>query len=193
MRTMKRVALGLSALVLLGGTSFAQGWRWQDRDHDRNNGYYGGQDQNDKWYQNGLRDGQNDRAHNRRAHPRHDDNRAYMNGYRAGYGQYGARRNDRDADDAYGRGGRGPYGNGGYGQNAQQTGYNNGYQEGMRYGLADRNNGHSYRPTYSDTYKHGSAGYTSAYGDKGLYKSGFQQGYRAGYDRGYNGGGYGRR
>jgi len=184
MRLMK-VTLAVTALFLLCGVTFAQAdWRWQrDNDHD---GYSGRQNtKNQKQYQHGLRDGQNDRSQHRAAHPRHND-RAYLDGYRAGYGQgvYDRRdRRDHDRDADNGRGRTGPYGQQ---QNVQSAAYNNGFQEGLRYGQADRGH-HSYRMTNSDTYKHGTAGYMSSYGDKNAYKQGFQQGFRAGYDRGYYG------
>ncbi len=181
-----KVALAVTALFLFCGISVAQrDWRWQrDRDHDSYN------QQDNKSYQHGLRDGQNDRSHNRGPHPRHDD-RAYREGYRAGYGQQSGvwrgrdrRDNDHDADDRYrgNRRGTGPYGQ----QNNQNLAYNNGYQEGLRYGQADRGQ-HSYRPTYSDNYKHGETGYIASYGDKNVYRQNFQQGFKAGYDRGYYG------
>lgn len=213
-KIMMRVAVAAAAMFLLCGVGNAQvwgqrtGWGWQDR-----------QDQRE--YQNGLRDGQNDRSHRRSWHPRHNE-RDYMNGYRAGYGQNGSwGRGDRDRDGDHdrddhrggyypgnpsagypnypnGRYPNGGYPNGGYPgggysvQQTQQMGYNNGYQEGLRYGQADRNNGHSNRPTYSSTYQNGSSGYSSAYGDKMTYKRAFQDGYRAGYQQGYMGGGYRR-
>jgi len=184
MKLMK-VALAVTALFLLCGVSFAQAdWSWQrDNDHNRS---YSQQDQ--KAYQKGVRDGQNDRRHNRAAHPRHND-RDYLAGYRAGYGQgydrRDHRRNDRDADDGYGRGAT--RGSSGQPQNVQRVAYNNGFQEGMRYGQGDRNGRHSYRPTNSDNYKHGTTGYMGSLGDKNVYKQDFQQGFRAGYDRGYYG------
>ncbi len=204
-----KVALALAVFFLMSGASVAQQgvgfgqrdndrwstWHYQDRDHDR--------DDDRGPYDRGLRDGREDREHNRGWHPR-NNGRKYVDGYRAGYGHNGGgwqgRRNDHDADDAYRNGPynnggyrnapypNGPYGNvptGRYGNNPDQIAYNNGYKTGMDYGAADRNNRHSYRPTYSSTYQNGTAGYTSSYGSQTAYKHSFQNGYRAGYDRGY--------
>jgi hypothetical protein len=206
-RTMK-IALATAAFLVMCGTSFAQSPWWWQRDRD---GRWGYQDRDrdgvDDRYEHGLRDGRNDRRHNRGWHPRHSSV-AYMNGYRAGYGTNGGgwqgrRDNDHDRDDAWrNRGGNGPYGNGPYGNtgtyggrygnNVQQIAYNNGYQEGLRYGQADRNNGHSNRPGHSSTYQNGTNGYNSSYGSQTAYKHAFQDGFRAGYDRGYNSGGFRR-
>jgi hypothetical protein len=197
---MVKVALGAALLFLLSGASFAQAPWWGYQNHN-GWGYQGDRDRRE--YNNGFRDGQNDREHGRSWHPRHSE-QDYMNGYRAGYGRNGGwqgRRDDHDRDDDRYRGGNNPYGgpyrnpNGTYGNypygrggsNIQSVAYNNGFQEGLRYGAADRNNGHSNRPTYSSTYQNGSSGYSSAMGDKMTYKRAFQQGYQAGYQRGYNG------
>lgn len=157
--------------------------------------------QNDKdrrEYNQGVRDGENDRAHGRAFHPRHSE-QDYMNGYRAGFGTGGGggwqgRRNDGEVNRGYPSG---PYypgnPNGGYrGNNSQSAAYNNGYQQGLQYGASDRNNGHSNRPTYSSTYQNGTSGYNSSMGGQTAYKQSFRQGYIAGYQRGYGGAG-GRR
>lgn len=198
---MIKIGLAVAVFFLMSGASFAQGpwWGQRDRDHDawqyQNNGH-------EKQYDRGLSDGRSDREHGRGWHPR-NQGRAYVEGYRAGFGHNGGgwqgRRNDHDADDGY-RGGNGgyrgpsnvPYGGGYGGNNAQGAAYNNGFQEGVRYGAADKNNGHSNRPTYSSTYQKGTNGYNSSMGSETAYKHSFQDGFRAGYDRGYNGGGYRR-
>ena len=179
-----KVALAVAALFVMSGVSLAQSPWWWQRDRD---GHWGYQDRdrdgiNDR-YEHGLRDGRSDREHHRAWHPR-NDNAAYMNGYRAGYG-----RDWRQGDDDRWRNNRGPYGNGPYAnQNVQKLAYDNGYQQGLRYGQTDRNTGHSNRPTSSGTYKNGSSGYNSTYGSKSEYKHAFQDGFRAGYERGYYGG-----
>lgn len=209
-----KVAFAVAVLFLMASASFAQAPGWQ-RDRDDRWGNWGYQNGRDNAYDRGVHDGREDRARNRNWHPR-NQGQAYLNGYRAGYGTNGGgwqgRRNDHDWDDNY-RGNPGPYrypngtyggnnpyggygGNspyGGYGgNNAQSLAYNNGYQNGLGYGQADRNNGHSFRPTYSSTYQNGTKGYNSSMGSQTAYKNAFRQGYQAGYDRGYNGGG-GRR
>src|SRR5579884_3601825 len=93
-RTMK-LAFALSlALVLCGGTlAYGADWQWRG---DRDDSYYGQRDRDDsRFYQQGLRDGQDDRAHNRAPRMRNrgwddeSDRQAYTAGYRAGYGQGG--------------------------------------------------------------------------------------------------------
>jgi hypothetical protein len=192
-----KVALALAVFFLMTSASFAQAPGWGQRDRDDRWGNWGYQNGRDNVYERGVRDGRDDRAHNRNWHPR-NQGQAYLNGYRAGYGTNGGgwqgrRDGDHDRDDRY-RGNNGPYGGnnpyGGYGaNNAQQVAYNNGYQTGLSYGTTDRNTGHSNRPTYSSMYQNGTNGYNSSMGNKSAYKAAFQQGFMAGYERGYNGGG----
>ena len=165
---MMTAVLAVTVFFLMSGASFAQGWQWGQSD----GWYYQGHREAN--YDRGVRDGRSDREHGRGWHPQ-GDGQAYLNGYRAGYGQDGGGR-DRD-------GYRGP------GGNPQTVAYNNGFREGVGYGQSDRNNGHSFRPTYSATYRNGHNGYNSSYGSEMAYKRAFQDGFRAGYDRGYNGGG----
>jgi hypothetical protein len=200
-----KMALVLTAVLLLSGVSVAQrDWGWQYRDRNRQGDY----DPNHSVaYNIGHRDGRIDRAHNRPQHFR-QNSEAYRSGYRAGYAVQPAtgvwpgrddrrndhdaddrRRNDHDGDDRWRNDhdgddrGHGPY----RGQNVQQVGYNNGFQEGLHAGEGDRVRRARYRCTTSDVYKHATAGYISSYGDKNLYRQNFQQGYRAGYDRSYYG------
>lgn len=199
MKLMK-VAVAVTAFFLFCGMGLAQNdWRWQQRDE-----HQGVWDTNrSKEYNNGIRDGRNDRAHNRSAHPRHND-AEYMSGYRAGYGSGNWRDNhrrdrdhdrdrdrdhDRDRDRDRDRDHEARRGPGAYGQpqNAQRIGYDNGLREGLRVGEGDRAGRKGYRCTTSDLYKHGTAGYMSSYGDQNLYRQNFQQGYRTGYDRAYYG------
>lgn len=178
--------------------SVAQNNWHRDRDHDhaqnQNNQY-----QNNPAYQQGYREGQQDRVHNNRRDHHHrwdndDDNRAYTNGYNQGYmyqqGPY------------YNNGYNQPYYNGGgpyYGANSGGHPYGNGsyarglgYQDGMRDGQQDRSTGHSFRPTHDDNYKNADRGYRSDLGSKQNYKNIYRQGYEQGYQQGYNGG-YGYR
>lgn len=163
-----------------------------------------GNSANSSSYQQGWNHGQEDRANNRVRlyHVRFDndrDRRAYESGYDQGYqgnGTYQGQNGhypDRNAE--YGRDGQRnepyrnrTYGNGPSGNNLPNVAYNNGFQTGMGYGQADRNNGHSNRPTYSSTYQIGTKGYNSSYGSQTAYKNSFRQGYQAGYARGYDAG-----
>lgn len=164
------------------------------RSHDVDNDYA-----NNSNYQQGWNHGQDDRANNRdrsyRVRPDNDlDRRAYESGYNQGYqgnntypgqygqyGQYGPNGNRQ-----YGQ--YGPNGNRQYGNNMLREAYNNGFQNGVRYGQTDRNTGHSNRPSYSSTYRNGSSGYNSAFGNQTAYKNSFREGFRAGYAQGYNSG-----
>src|SRR5436309_495138 len=103
-----KAALAVAILFVLSSASFAQapGWGYQNR----NWGYQNDRDRRE--YNNGYRDGENDRQHGRSWHPRHNE-QDYMNGYRAGFGRNGGgwqgrRDNDHDRDN---RGGypSGPY------------------------------------------------------------------------------------
>ena len=113
-----------------------------------------------------------------------------------GNGQYGGYPNGPYGGHGNGTYGNGPYGSygqyGNYGGNGQQVAYNNGYQEGLRYGQNDRGAGRRYTPTSSGVYSNADRGYNSSYGDKTSYRLTFRNGYVAGYDRGYNAG-FGRR
>jgi hypothetical protein len=199
-----------AALVLtLCGASFAESndWRWQrgDGDHDRDDGYYRqnrDSRDNQRSYQDGFRDGQNDRAHNRgfQIRNRHwndrNDRDAYASGYRNGYGQgnYG---NGYPGRGGYGYPGQGGYGypggnngrGGGWygGSQGQGQAYNIGYQDGLRHGSQDRNTGHSFRPTHDDDFRNADRGYNSSFGNKQDYKNQYRNGYQNGYNRGYNG------
>jgi hypothetical protein len=183
-----KVALAAAVFLLMTSAGFAQAsWGQGDRDNRWSN--WGYQEGRDRAYERGVRDGRNDREHRRNWNPR-NQGQAYLNGYRAGYGADGGRRDgDHDRDDRY-RGNDeayGPYG-GHAANHPQRVAYNNGYQQGLNYGATDRNTGHSNRPTYSSMYRNGTNGYNSSMGDKQAYRSAFQQGFMAGYERGYGGG-----
>ncbi len=188
-----KVALTVAVFFLMTSASFAQAPWWQS-DRDNRWGNWGYQNGRDNAYDRGVRDGREDREHRRSWHPR-NQGQAYLNGYRAGFGTNEGYRGGNNSGPY--RGPSGPYGGnnpyGGYGANDPSSiGYRNGYSTGQSYGAADRNNGHSYRPTYSSTYQNGTSGYNSSMGSQTAYKNAFRNGYRAGYDAGYNGRG-GRR
>ncbi|MBZ5512217.1 MAG: hypothetical protein LAN70_13760 [Acidobacteriia bacterium] len=155
--------------------------RGHDNDKNNDNAYA-----NNPNYQQGLKHGQEDRDNHRalryRVHPNNDaDRRAYEFGYNQAYQGHGTYQ---------GRPGqRGPTGNRPYGNDVQRLAYDNGFKTGLDYGRADRNNGHSNRPTYSSTYQNGTSGYNSSMGSETAYKNAFREGYRAGYAEGYNAGG----
>ena len=95
-------------------------------------------------------------------------NYPYGGGYPAGNYTYGN--------------GNAPYGNSrGYGNQAANVGY----QDGIMDGRNDRMTGHSFRPTHDDNYKHADRGYSSAFGNKNMYKQQYRSGYERGYPQGY--------
>lgn len=187
----------LVATVLCASFAAAQDGRWNnDRDHDRNDGYYG-QDRRDdrRFYDQGYRDGRNDREHRRQPNIRNrgwdhpSDRNAYITGYRAGYGNHWSGRDDDrwGRNEGWGRNDR----RGGYGYpSADRTAYRLGFEDGARHALEDRRRGKNYRPTKHDDYKDGDRGYSKTYGNKNAYKDRYRDGFRAGYDRAWNGRGY---
>ncbi len=104
MKRIWKVAASAVLLLMFCGASFAQRWPYQGPYQGGNgpygNGPYGNGPYNNgpynhrnnnqarKAYQHGYRDGQNDRRHRHRWHPRHNDH-SYLAGYRAGFGQGG--------------------------------------------------------------------------------------------------------
>lgn len=128
MRLMK-VVLAVSALFVLCNLSFGQADLRRPQDTDR--GRLSTQQDQKKIYEQGLRDGQDDRKHNRDPHPRHND-RAYVDGYRAGYGQAA---HDRDRHDQ---------------QNVDRQAHDRRFQEGLRDGQEDRKHKRVLRPRQND-------------------------------------------
>lgn len=104
-------------------------------------------------------------------------------GYRDGYGRYrsGAwRPGDGQPPWANGRG-RGPAG---YGQQAYRTGFNDGYDEGLR----DAQRRRRYDPTDTGRYRSADRGYGNTRGPREEYRYWYREGFRDGYDRGYQDG-----
>ncbi len=203
---MTKIALATAAALLLSTAGFAQNGRWWrgDGDHDRDDGYrqnayYGGDRDDNRWYRDGLRDGREDAERGRGMRMRReirdrDDRQAYAAGYRDGYnGAYNRNPNRGVYGNNYPNGGYGypnpnrypnGYPNGGYGQYGNQA-YNVGYQDGLRHGQSDRATGHSYRPQHDDDWRNADRGYNGSMGSKQAYKDQYRSGYQAGYDRGY--------
>src|SRR5438270_5294598 len=90
-----KLGFSMALLFVMSSVSFAQApWSWGYQ--DRGWGYQNDRDRRE--YDNGYRDGANDREHGRSWHPRHEE-RDYMNGYRAGYGRNGGGWQGRRDDD----------------------------------------------------------------------------------------------
>jgi hypothetical protein len=86
----------------------------------------------------------------------------------------------------YNRGGR-YYEINQYGANMLRQAVNDGYEQGFRAGLADREDGWrngSYRDSYA--YEDASYGYTGYYVERDEYQYYFREGFRRGYEDGYN-------
>ena len=103
-----------------------------------------------------------------------------------GYGAYG-QNGDHDRDDGYYRdhdGDRDDYGRSGN-RRWQNQARHFGYVDGVRDGQNDARGGHSYRPEHDSDYKHADRGYSSDFGDKGLYRQEYRQAFLEGYRSAY--------
>jgi len=172
-RIMKAAVAGAFTLMLCGA-GFAQSgaWPWYDDDH-----YSAQYHERQRFYDEGVRDGREDREHHRdfRIRDRYGEDRAdrdaYIAGYRAGFASagYAWRSDERD-----------------YYHDLRARAREFGYQDGLRDGEHDRYTGHSYRPTHDDNYKHADRGYDPSYGDKHQYRDEYRVAYSEGYQRGYS-------
>lgn len=72
-------------------------------------------------------------------------------------------------------------------RNALQVARQQGYSYGMNVGAADAQRGQSFNPQRSRYYRNGTGGYSSSYGNRGVYRQVFRdafiQGYRDGFQR----------
>jgi hypothetical protein len=89
------------------------------------------------------------------------------------------RYDDRRYDDGYGN----------YGGSSQlrQTALNAGYNEGIKEGRKDRNNGERYEFRDEEDYRNANTDYSSRLGSRELYRQYFRQGFENGYADGYRG------
>src|SRR5207248_2319088 len=154
------------------------------RDADSENNDQG-RNTNNRFYNQGLTQGQYDREHSRghkyRSNPRDsDDRQAYRRGYDRGYTSYNAQ------NDPYPQ-------NGQYGQYGQDRNVNNpGFSADSQYGITDGQNDRAAgRPwKYGPGYAKSDRGYSNSYGDKNAYRQQYQLGYQEGYQQAYSGRGY---
>jgi hypothetical protein len=72
-----------------------------------------------------------------------------------------------------------------YGVQMLRDAVNNGYEEGFRAGMADRQDGWGYDYSQSYGYTDASYGYNSYYVDLSEYNYYFREGFRRGYEDGY--------
>jgi len=73
-----------------------------------------------------------------------------------------------------------------YGANVLRQAVNYGYQEGVRFGQADRQDGWAANYQNSAAYQDANYGYDGSYIDQSEYNYYFRQGFRRGYADGYN-------
>ena len=92
----------------------------------------------------------------------------YRAGFRAGYNNESRAWGDRDGDSG------GPW----FGNRAHQIGF----QDGASVAREDAARGKPYNPRPRGRYDDEDHGYSSAYGNKGAYKTQYANGYRAGYE-----------
>jgi len=60
-----------------------------------------------------------------------------------------------------------------------------GYRDGVKTGIKDARERHSFRPTEHDQWKDGDRGYHDSLGDKGAYKAAYRKAYENGYRDGF--------
>lgn len=167
MRLLQAVILG-AALIGTGATGAAAqslvAVQYGDRD-DR------------QAFNEGLRQGQRDARHGRRADPddnrwrEGDDRRAYRDGYWRGYRE--VRGNFNELRDS------------GYSLDSVRR---IGFEDGVNDGRWDRRSGHSFRPTHDGNFKHADRGYFPGFGSRNYYKQIYREGYENGYRQGYENG-----
>ena len=159
-------------------TAYPQYQNDQDRDRDRNTQAY-----NDGYAQ-GQADARSHAIRNDRPTTqwsKDDDQRAYRQGYDAGYQNImNGTMSDRDHDrataspaDQMAAGDR----------QAEQFGY----QDGLAAGRQDRNKGDKFKPQDHDLYKNGMHGWTAELGTKDQFKQLYREGFVKGYQEGYQG------
>ncbi|HUI84187.1 MAG TPA: hypothetical protein VL240_08185 [Candidatus Binatia bacterium] len=144
----------------------------QDRDRERNTQAY-----NDGYAQ-GQSDARGHAIRNDRAASewtKEDDQRAYRQGYDAGYD------NIMNPGSAATPADRMPRGD----QQAEQFGY----QDGLAAGRYDQMKGNHFKPQDHDLYKDGLHGWTTALGTKDQFKQLYREGFVRGYEEGYKGSG----
>jgi len=162
-------------------------------DKDKRNGNDNDDNQantNNRFYNQGLNQGQYDREHNRgrryRSNPRDaNDRQAYQAGYNQGYVSYNAQNDPYPQNGQYGQ----------YGQNRNDqynNGNNPGFRAGSQYGATDGRNDRAAGRTlkYGSGYTHSDRGYNNSYGDKNAYRQQYQLGYQQGYQQAYGNRGY---
>jgi hypothetical protein len=89
-----------------------------------------------------------------------------------------AQRDSRYDNDRYGYGGS---------NQLRQTALNAGYNEGIKEGRKDRNNGDRFEYRDEEDFRNANTDYSSRLGSRDLYRQYFRQGFANGYSDGYRG------
>jgi|SRR6185295_7967126 hypothetical protein len=178
LRIVKQAVWLISATILLGSMSLAQGRNddhnnWSD-DHRRDRRHHDDRDRNDHHWYNRERD------HRYRDNRRDEDwkYRDRNNGWR-----------DRERNSYY-RGGRYDYWGGSYRMDRYDQGnrgYSFGYQDGAMVAREDMQLGKPYHPDPRGKYEDADRGYDRYWGDKSQYRSQYAEGYRRGYVAAFRG------
>jgi hypothetical protein len=165
----------------------------QGNNNDNRNDYSNTANASNRFFQQGVSQGQYDRQKNRgrkyRSNPRDgNDRQAYQSGYDQGYsnnqntyGQYS--QNSQHAQN-------GVFGNTQYGNNNNNPGFRMGSQDGTNDGRSDRAAGRPLK--YGPGYNHPDRGYNNSYGDKNAYQQQYKVGYQQAYQQAFNGRSFGR-
>lgn len=183
-RRLATLSIGAAALV---ATSACAVYAEQRRPLPRGQVYGAERAQLDRGYRDGVRAGERDLRSRDRFDYRDErawqraGSRAYREGFERGYAA-GYRRTDGryGNDDRYSRDTRGGYG-AGYGNVATQTGFRDGYEQG----LEDARDGDRHDPVRARRYRSADHDYDRRYGDRERWKIDYRQGFLAGYERGY--------
>ena len=101
--------------------------------------------------------------------------------------RYGDRRYDNRGYDNRGYGNTADQYNYGGSYQLRQTALNAGYNEGVKEGRRDRNNGERFEFRDEDRYRSATTDYSSRLGDRSLYQQYFRLGFQNGYTDGYRG------
>jgi hypothetical protein len=144
----------------------------------------------DRGYRDGVRQGEADarsgRPFDRSATQRDGFGTGFADGYRAGYDREFARTPQRGRRDSSVFVQRAPRV---YQEPAFASGFNGGYERGLR----DGRDGGRYDPVRHSDYRDADHGYRSSYGSKDAYKNNYRAGFRQGYEQGYRDGTRSRR
>lgn len=148
------------------------------------------QNQYDRGYREGYKDGEHDARRGRVFDPNRDARfrrgspdfrRGYAHGYRTAYDDLrvrarGSQQWPRGRVEPAGRAGRDGY---------QDPAFARGFSDGYERGLEDGRDRDRYDPVRHRDYRQGDDGYHRDYGGREAYKDNYRSGFRQGYEQGY--------